>query len=58
MNLTWLRDTATADQLRKERSWRQAGLAAGAIDPKQMTKISEDVRMIDRELNRRGERSW
>jgi hypothetical protein len=48
----------TADELRGERSWRQRALAAGAVDPKQMAKISREVREIDAELSRRGERSW
>jgi hypothetical protein len=48
----------SADELRTERSWRQRALAAGVVDTKQMAKVSAEVREIDAELSRRGERSW
>lgn len=50
--------TMTPDELRKERSWRQGALAAGAIDPKQMDGISAEVREIDAMLTRLNERHW
>lgn len=51
-------ENMTADQLRKQRSWRQAALAAGAVDPKQMADISREVYNIDNVLYQRGEKSW
>lgn len=48
----------TPDQLRASRSWRQAGLAAGVIDPKQMLRVSREVRVIDARLRELGERAW
>lgn len=48
----------TPDELRTERFWRQRALAAAVIDPKQMHRVSAEVREIDAELDRRGERHW
>lgn len=50
--------TMPFDELRKERAWRQRALAAGAIDPKQMQDISNEVREIDAMLTQHGERRW
>lgn len=48
----------TADDLRAERNWRQRGLAAATIGPKQVNRVDEEVREIDDELSARGERRW
>jgi len=53
-----LMNLLTPDELRAARSWRQRGLAAGAIDPKQMFAISAEVRKIDARLTELGERRW
>jgi hypothetical protein len=48
----------TADELREERHWRQRALAAGVVHLRHMAKVSAEVREIDAELSRRGERHW
>lgn len=50
--------TATPDQLRAERSWRQRGLAAGTIDVDRMLDVNSEVRAIDERLTELGERHW
>lgn len=57
LTAAWFR-SATPDEMREERAWRQRALAAGTVDVNQMLDVSGEVRAIDRRLRELGERAW